>query len=259
MDIGIQADSLTFAYPGAPPAVQEVSFSLRRGECLLIVGHNGAGKSTLLKLLNGILRPSSGSLFINGEAAQNRPVSELASLIAVTFQNPGDQLFATTVRKEVAFGPENLKRPNADELVRNALHALHLSHCADEHPYDLPLPTRKLVTIASALAMGTPHLAFDEPTAGLSHPEKLLVAESLATVCNDRTLLIVSHDLQTFLPLASSVLVLYRGRVLFSGSLQSFIDRNHHMRKAGVRLPFLARLRRLLSLPVFASAHPTRK
>jgi energy-coupling factor transporter ATP-binding protein EcfA2 len=259
MTRAIEATHLTYAYAGYRPALQSLSFSANTGECVLVVGHNGAGKSTLLKLLNGILRPSRGELRLFGQSTERMSVAQLASVVAITFQNPADQLFARTVWKEIEYGPRNLGKRDTADLVEQALEALDLRTVAEEHPYDLPTATRKLVTVASALAMDTQILAFDEPTAGLSFPEKLLVRSALARLRQERTSIVVSHDLETFLPLATRLVVLRDGRIVFDGSPGESLQNERVLRQAGVRLPLVLRLRKALQLPALHPSHVTQR
>jgi energy-coupling factor transport system ATP-binding protein len=237
--VSIALAEVTFRYPGRDvDALHEVTCAVGPGEVLLVVGHNGAGKSTLLRLLNGILRPSAGMVQICGEDIRDEPTYRLAGRVAVTFQNPSDQLFASSVQREVEFGPRNLRRDGPAALADRALTLCGLRSVATRHPYDLLPPQRKLVAVASAIAMETPVLAFDEPSAGLSQPERLqLTAAIRALTCAGRTLLVVSHDLRTFLPLASAALVLQEGQVIFHGPTDAFLTALPRLRRTGVRLP----------------------
>lgn len=248
-DSKIDFANVSFAYPGNPPALEDISFQIGEGEFLLIIGHNGAGKSTLLKLLNGIKKPTNGTVSVAGHDTQKHPTSLLAQYVSVTFQNPADQLFAATVRKEIEFAPKNFRRTETNTFVDEALALFNFHSVASHHPYDLPLAQRKLLTIASAVAAGTSFLAFDEPSAGLSQIENSLLDTALKTLmARKKGLLVVSHDFELFLPYATRVIVLSRGRLIFDGNSEEIIRQGYTLRIAGLKLPTTLRLKKILRI-----------
>jgi energy-coupling factor transport system ATP-binding protein len=250
----LRLDNVSYSYPNGTTALHDISLTARNGELILVVGHNGAGKSTLLRLLNGILKPTKGTITINGLRTHEHSPARLAAEIAVTFQNPGDQIFASTVKDEIAFGARNLRRAQWHETVERAMALFDLEPVQALHPYDLSLSTRKLLTLASAVAMDSPILAFDEPSAGLSLPERTSLTRALQTlVSNDRLLLVISHDLDLLLPLASRVLVLHRGHLISDGAPTTLLENSRLLRSAELRLPLLMRLRKALQLPLMHS------
>ncbi len=245
----IQFEEVTYGYTSDFPAVQDVSFQLLSGSFLLLLGHNGAGKSTLLKLLNGILKPTHGKILVNGLDTSVTPTAQLARHVAVTFQNPGDQLFASTVKQEVEFGPKNLRRADTHELVEEALRLFHLSNLKSTHPYDLAPAQRKLLAAASAVATDAPILAFDEPSTGLSQTERKILCEAITHLTNQsRTFIVVSHDLDLFLPLTKQVIVLSSRRTIFDGQPDELVKKPRILRAAGLRLPTVMRLGKILDL-----------
>ncbi len=244
--MSIEFRNVGFHYDRARPVLKNLSFSVASGEFLLVVGQNGAGKSTLLKLMNGILKPVAGAITVNGLQTSENRTSRLAREICVTFQNPADQIFASTLQAEVEFGPKNLHRTNSEALVRDALEITGLIEHASHHPYDLPPAQRKLLTVASAYASGSPFLAFDEPSAGLSQIERSVFTRLLGALgASGRGLIVVSHDLGLLLPLASKVLILADGNVVFYGESIAVMKRRELLRKAGLRLPMPFRLREM--------------
>src|SRR5690349_16527531 len=137
--MNITIDHLTYRYPSGFQALDDVSLSVSPGESLAIVGENGAGKTTLVRHLNGLLKPSIGSVTIGDWDTRQHSVAALARRVGYVFQNPDDQLFERTVRSEVAFGPKNLGRaqPEIDSVVETSLGKVGLAAVADRHPYDL--------------------------------------------------------------------------------------------------------------------------
>ncbi|MEX1140321.1 MAG: ABC transporter ATP-binding protein [Bacteroidota bacterium] len=244
-------DSVGFSYTNGVPVLRNVSLDLPPGDFLLVTGHNGAGKSTLLRLLNGMLKPNTGRIVINGHDTRRTPVSSLAATVSVTFQHPADQIFGSTVFDEVQFGPRHLRLPDKDRHCREALALFGLQPFSAWHPYDLSSANRKLLTIASAVATGAPFLAFDEPTVHLSQPERVLLSSALRQLAQTgRSFIIVSHDLEFFLPLTKRVLLLREGQISFLGGRRD-IDRYAVLARAsGVRLPYSLRLRPHVGLPL---------
>lgn len=254
----LRFDKVSYSYPDGTQALHDLSFVAEVGSIVLIVGHNGAGKSTLLKLLNGILKPTTGIVSVNGLSTFEHSTAELAAQVAVTFQNPADQLFASTTQEEVAFGARNLQRSNGHKMIQQALTLFELQDACSLHPYDLPFSRRKLLTLASAVAMGSPILAFDEPSAGLALPERLVLTQALSTLKqHDRLLLVISHDLDLFLPLATRVIALRNGRLVFDGLPKEFIESAQIVRSSQLRLPLIIRLRNALHLPIFSKQGET--
>jgi len=246
--MSVEFQNVSFAYQPGLPVLQEVSFRVSAGEFLLIVGQNGAGKSTILKLLNGILKPTSGRVVVAGLDTTAIPTATLAAQVCVTFQNPADQLFASTVRAEIEFAPRNLRRPDRDALVEDALTLCELGTFVHSHPYDLAPAQRKLLAAASAIASGSPFLAFDEPSSGLSQIERRILQTMIDRLRERRKgFLVVSHDLELFLRFATKVVVLHQGKILYDGGPSDLISQERTLRSAGLRLPMAMRLEKILN------------
>lgn len=243
----LEFKEVSFQYESTRPILNRLSLTAGPSEFLLIVGQNGVGKSTLLKLTNGILKPTSGRVLVGDLDTMHHPTSRLAREICVTFQNPADQIFAPSVRREVEFGPLSLKRDDPAMLASRALELCGLSAAASHHPYDLPPAQRKLLTVASAVASGSRLLAFDEPSAGLSQLEESALETVISTIRNEgRGLIVVSHDLGLFLRYATRVLVLGEAEMLFYGAPQQLLDDERFLRRAGLKLPVPMRLARIV-------------
>src|SRR5699024_5801084 len=161
----LSIENLHFAYVKGQDVLKGITLDLK-GPPIAIVGQNGAGKSTFVKLLKGLIKPDKGTIKLNGEDIGDSTVAELSRYIGMVFQNPNDQIFKKKVINEVMFGPCNIGQ-NEEEAHTNAINALErvcLSHHVDQNPYDLILSERKMITIASILAMDTDVVIFDEPT-----------------------------------------------------------------------------------------------
>jgi len=197
---------------GAGPVIDGVSLEIAAGEAVALLGHNGAGKTTLTRMLMGLVRPRSGSVSVGDwDVAPRRP-DEMASRVGYAFQHADQQLFARTVRDDVAFGPKRLKKDPASG--DQAIDELGLGEVAQRHPYDLPAPIRKLVTLAGVLAMQPSVLVFDEPTAGFDRElRERVIRAVLARRDAGITVLCVSHDIAFVNAIALRRITLERGRI----------------------------------------------
>jgi len=216
----IELDTVSFAYPDGTRALSEVALRIEPGESVAIVGQNGSGKSTLVRHLNGLLRPTTGRVLLDGRDVRPIHVARLAGLVGLAFQNPDRQLFAGRVSAEVAFGPRNLgvRGPALEERVRVALEEVGLAAEASTNPYDLGYSRRKLLALASVLAMRTPVLVLDEPTTGQDARGVALVRDVVARAAGDgRTVIAISHDMRFVAESFRRVVVMREGRVVLDG------------------------------------------
>jgi energy-coupling factor transport system ATP-binding protein len=201
-------------------ALDGVSLELPPGQRVALVGQNGSGKTTLVRHLNGLLRPTSGRVLFGGQDVALRTVAQLARAVGLVFQDPSRQIFAGSVRAEVEFGPRNLGlrgselRAAADE----ALERVGLTGEASTNPYDLGESRRKLLALASVLAMRTPVLVLDEPTTGQDLRGVAIVREAVASAAAaGRTVLAISHDMEFVAETFERIVVLRAGRIIGDG------------------------------------------
>ena len=216
----IELETVSHVYAGGVRALDRVDLAIGDGEGVAIIGQNGSGKSTLVRHLNGLLRPTEGRLLLDGQPTAGLRVAELAARVGLAFQDPDRQIFAGRVRAEVAFGPRNLGLRGAalDAAVGDALATVGLAGQADTNPYDLGFSDRKLLALASILAMGTPIVVLDEPTTGQDRPgiERIqgIVSSLLAA---GRTVMAISHDMRFVAETFRRVVVMESGRVTLEG------------------------------------------
>jgi len=207
--------------------LHEVSCQVRRGETIALLGPNGSGKTTMVKQALGLLRPTKGSVRLYGEDTRNLSVAQLSSLIGYVFQSPDAMLFAPSVRKEVSFGPENL-RFSPDRLntaVRQAEEALNVEQFEERSPFALSFGQQKRVAIASVLSMQGKVLLLDEPTAGQDYLSYTSFMEYLRSLPELDALLIITHDLDLALRFTQRVLLLKEGNLVADGApLQVLAD-----------------------------------
>ena len=246
----ISINDVTFRYESAAPVLHNISVQCVQSSTTLLTGANGAGKSTLLKLLLGLLSPQEGTIQVAAQNTKGRALHELAEDIAISLQSAEHQIFSSTVGKEISFGPSNLGKSNADVLAADAMKMFSLSEYAERHPYDLHASQRKLITLASAVAMDTPFLVFDEPTVGLSAPEKNILSNVLALLrTRGKGYILVTHDAAFGFQHCDRILILRDGRCAVDDSLSHFLDQPNIsgvMKRARVQVPVTSRLSRLL-------------
>ncbi|MFN2138271.1 MAG: energy-coupling factor ABC transporter ATP-binding protein [Candidatus Promineifilaceae bacterium] len=249
--VDIIVDQVTFAYSPEVVALREVSLTVEQGETVAIVGENGAGKSTLAKHLNGLLRPSSGTVTVGGWDTRQHTPGELAARVGFAFQNPDDQLFKRSVESEVAFGPENLgfSESEVQEAVAGALAATGLTDDADKHPHDLHSSLRRMVALAATLAMRTPVVVIDEPTIGQDANGIAQLSDIIGALHQDgRTVIAISHNIDFCAANFRRIVVMAGGRILADGPAAEVFQQKEILAEAHVEPPQLLRLADALGL-----------
>lgn len=251
----IRVRDLEYRYPGGVTAVRGVSLRIASGARVALLGQNGAGKTTLVKHLNGLVRPTRGSVHIGDWDTREHTIAQLAARVGFVFQNPDDQLFKTSVEEEVAFGPANQRlAPDAVAArVSRALELCDLEPLRRAHPYDLPPWQRRWVAIASVAAMQTPIVVLDEPTTGQDGTGLARLAYLLDEWTRlGVTVIAVTHDVDFAAERFSELIVMGEGRVLAQGAASILTDASR-VERAGLDAPQLVRLGRALGwsqLPV---------
>ena len=235
-------------------ALNDVSFRIEDGEFVGIIGHTGSGKSTLVQHLNGLLRPNSGKVLIDGEDLNGEHVNRrlLRQRIGLVFQYPEYQLFEETVAKDIAFGPKNqgLSADEIDGRVRYAMDCVHLNYekYAGRSPFELSGGQMRRVAIAGVLAMRPAVLILDEPTAGLDPRgrDKILTMLEELHARENVTILMVSHSMDDMARLASRLIVMSEGKIVADGTPREIFAREEMMTSIGLDVPDAARLCALL-------------
>jgi energy-coupling factor transport system ATP-binding protein len=227
MTNAVALERVLFDYPDGTRALAGADLAIEHAECVAIVGQNGSGKSTLVRHLNGLLRPTSGRVRIDGSDIAGRHVADLARTVGLAFQNPDRQIFAGSVRREVAFGPRNLGRrgEQLERDVQEALRAVGLEGQPGANPYDLGFSRRKLLALASILAMRTPIVVLDEPTTGQDARGVARVqgiVRELAAA--GRTVIAISHDMRFVAESFSRVIVMRAGSIVLDGTPGEVFD-----------------------------------
>ena len=217
----LHTEGLVHVYrDGAVRALDGVDLRIRTGERVALVGQNGSGKTTLVRHFNGLLRPTAGRVLVGGVDVATMRVAQLARQVGLVFQDPDRQIFSATALSEVEFGPRNLGMPAAEReaAVNDALAAIGLEAEARTNPYDLGGARRKLLAIASVLAMRTPILILDEPTTGQdARGVERVRAVIEAVAAEGRTVIAISHDMRFVAEFFERVVVFLGGRIVLDG------------------------------------------
>lgn len=247
----IEVNDLHFSYPSGVEALCGVTLSVEPGERLAIVGQNGAGKTTLVKHLNGLLQPTSGNVRIGDWDTREVPVAKLAVRVGYVFQNPDEQLFCKTVGDEVAFGPHNLG-VRGDELEHRVQDALTLADLHDKHdtnPYDLSPSWRKMVALASIIAMDTAVVILDEPTTGQDAVNVERIARMVQTLhSRGKTVITITHDIDFCAENFNRMVALAHGKVLLDGPVGEVVQQEELLATTYVQPPQLSRLSKRLGM-----------
>jgi len=244
----IKLQNVYYTYPNGDRALSDVSLSIESGEHLAVVGRNGSGKTTFAKHLNGLLRPQQGSVWIGDWLTSDHSTAKLAQRAAYVFQNPDEQLFCQRIWDEVAFGPQNLgyDQAHVNTLVQEALSWVKLEAQANLNPRDLGYAGRKRVALAAALAMDTPAVIFDEPTAGMDASEVEMLAQVLQSPLKGKTVLVISHDMDFVAENLDRIILIDDGRVSLDATTRDFFGNDIQIRSHGYLAPQLVRLSRKL-------------
>ena len=255
----VRFSGVTFAYPGGGASVNNLDLSVYPGELVGIVGQNGAGKTTATKLVNGLLRPSSGSVRIAGVDTRDVPVSEIARHVATLFQNPDHQLCKNTVRDEVAFGLELQGVPRAEAVARAERVIERFGLPADEAPFSLSRGQRQMVALASVVVTEPAVIVLDEPTSGLDYRECMTVMETVREMAEQGSAVImVCHDMEVVSDFAERLVVMADGCILARGATADVFADAALMARARVTPPQVVELSARLAQEVSpAFAHET--
>ena len=250
----IQVEHLTHTYmtdsPFAATALEDVSLTIEDGELIGLLGPTGSGKTTLVQHLNGLLKPTSGKVVVDGLDITEKDVSllEVRRRVGLVFQYPEYQLFEETVAKDVAFGPRNLglSEQEVDERVRYALQEVGLVYedIAERSPFELSGGQMRRVAIAGVLAMRPKTLILDEPTAGLDPAGRRSILGMIRELhaAGGLTVVMVSHNMDDISSLATRLVVMSRGRMVLTGTPREVFQHRKLLSSIGLGIPQAAEL-----------------
>ena len=241
-------ENLSHQYSDGTLALNEVSLSFDKGERIALLGTNGSGKTTLLYHLNGILKPTSGKIYYEDKPLQydSKSLLELRRRVGFVFQDPNDQLFAPTVKQDVAFGPLNLGQPpdQVKRIVNEALATVGMAEFAEKPPHFLSLGQKKRVALAGVLAMQPEVIIMDEPTSNLDPRATSEILHLLLQLNKESgiTLLLATHDVDMVPLFANRLYILDKGKLVSEGSPKELFSDTEMIRRVNLRSPRITHL-----------------
>lgn len=237
----IEFENVCASYGGGAPVLHDVSFSIADGEFVAFAGTNGAGKSTTMRLFNGLLKPSSGRVLIDGEPTTSLKTSELARRVGYLFQNPDSQICCSTVRDELMFGFVAQGRADAAAAAKVDAVIGEFGFDPDADPFFLNRGTRQLLALASIVVMEPPVVVLDEPTTGLDYRECMKVMGVVRGLHEKgTTVVMVCHDMEVVADFAQRVIVMDSGRAIDDGPTFDVLRNSETLRKASLVPPQVA-------------------
>lgn len=249
----LELKNLSYVYGTGTPfektAVNNLSFSIEKGEFIGIMGHTGSGKSTLVQMLNGLMKPTSGQVLLDGEDiwANPKDIRKIRFKVGMVFQYPEYQLFEETVAKDIAFGPTNMGKSGA-ELEKAVNDAARFTGLKDEllekSPFDLSGGEKRRAAIAGVIAMNPEVLVLDEPTAGLDPMGRDVLLSQIVQYHKERknTVILVSHSMEDIARVADKIIVMNKSNLVMFDKTKEVFSKGRELEKIGLRVPQITRI-----------------
>jgi energy-coupling factor transport system ATP-binding protein len=262
----IQIKELNFVYnPGTPfekKALDDINLTIEEGEFIGLIGHTGSGKSTLVQHLNGLIKPTSGEIIIDGESLsdKNTKMRSIRQKVGLVFQYPEHQLFEETIYKDIAFGPKNLglSQEEVDERVRYAMDlvGLDFEELKERSPFELSGGQKRRVAIAGVVAMKPKVLVLDEPTAGLDPKGRDDILEEIRNLYEKEniTIILVSHSMEDIARLVNRIFVMHKSKVAMDGTTREIFRKSDELESMGLGVPQITKFMKRFK----ALGHPVR-
>lgn len=246
----IKVENLVFGYTKENKILNDISFSIKKGEYVTLIGHNGSGKSTLAKLLSYILEPNSGKIFIDNEELNDKNIKDIRNKIGIVFQNPDNQFIGSTVEDDIAFGLENrgITKEEMQKRVIDVAKKVGMEKYLSKQPEELSGGQKQRVAIAGILALNLKIIIFDEATSMLD-PEGVEEIRNLILKMkeNDKELTFISitHDIEECY-LSDRVIILDDGKIFKNDVPQKVFENEEEINKIGLTIPFVMKVRNYL-------------
>jgi energy-coupling factor transport system ATP-binding protein len=241
----ITIEDIHYVYPNQVKALKGVSLTINEGEFIAIMGQNGAGKTTLIKHFNGLLKPSQGTVRVNGVETKKSSVAALSRNVGFVFQNPDNQLFSETVEEEIAFALKNFgfEKDIIEKRITWALNLLSLTQYRKTSPFLLSGGERKRVALASVLAWDPETLILDEPTIGQDHEQKEKLRQFIMQMqTQKKTVVIVTHDVEFVAECNPRVLLMKDGKIVADGIAKDILTNPELLAASSIVLPQIAQI-----------------
>ncbi|MCL1929175.1 MAG: energy-coupling factor ABC transporter ATP-binding protein [Treponema sp.] len=244
-NIILRTEALVHTYSTGVTALKGVDLEIENNDIISIVGQNGSGKTTLVRHFNGLLRPSSGKVFVEGEDTTGRTVSSMSRKVGYVFQNPNHQIFCTTVLAELEVAPKNYKMSDSEtrDNIDRVVELMNLKDILSTHPLTLDYTAKKIVTIASVLVYNPPVIILDEPTGGLDQAgREMLIKVTRLAHEKGQTMIIISHDMDYVAENSSRIIVMTDAQIV-RNDIPSVVFNDHEsMKNAQIEPPQISQL-----------------
>jgi energy-coupling factor transporter ATP-binding protein EcfA2 len=253
MDSIVSFEHVDYSHQNGTIALRNVNFQLSQAELLAILGSNGAGKTTLVRHINGLLKPTHGTVKVFGRETKLMSTAELSKRVGIVFQNANNQLFAQSVRNEIEFALKNFGFPESvvNQRVDWALNTFSLQEYAEGSPMELSGGEKKRLCLALVLAWEPDILILDEPTVGQDSEQKEKLSETIRLLLTQKkTVIVVSHDIEFVWPLQPRVMLMSSGEIVADGEAQRVLSDLELMSKASILPPQLVNLSKLMNWPM---------
>jgi len=243
----IQIKDLGFSYPDGTEALKDISFEIQEGEFIALIGQNGSGKTTLSKCLNGLYKPTTGDIIVDGLNTKEGSIVQMVKRVGYVFQNPDHQLFNNTCWDEIAYGPRNIELPDeeVEERVEEAIAVVGLpKYTHQEHPFFLSKGLRQRVAIASILALRPQVIIVDEPTTGQDVKQSLEIMNFLQELNekHEHTIIIITHDMPIVGIYAKRVIAMAQARIMADGLTRDVFTKADVLEKTFLAPPQITQL-----------------
>ncbi|MGD8402400.1 MAG: ATP-binding cassette domain-containing protein [Anaerolineales bacterium] len=243
----IQVNNLVFTYPDGTKALEDINVSIKIGEFIALIGQNGSGKTTLSKLLNGLYKPTSGDVIVDGLNSKTTPIVQMVRRVGYVFQNPDHQLFNNNCWDEIAYGPRNIELPEDEVKIRveEATQVVGLPKIYfEEHPFFLSKGLRQRVAIASILALRPQVIIVDEPTTGQDARQSFEIMDFLKDLNENHghTIIIITHDMPIVAQYARRVILMSEGKILADDETARVFSQPDILAKAFLEPPEITQL-----------------
>ncbi|MEM1569948.1 MAG: ABC transporter ATP-binding protein [Candidatus Bathyarchaeia archaeon] len=241
----IEVLDVYYTYPNGFTALKDVNLTIDRGECVAIMGENGAGKTTLIKHFNGLLKPTKGTVIVDGNNTKDLSVAQLSRKVGLVFQNPDHQFFSETVEEEVAFALKNFgfQEDEIKRRVDQALERMGLTQYRQNSPFNLSGGEKKRLAIASVVVFNPDYLILDEPTIGQDYLQKLEIIDIIRSFLKEgKTVVIVTHDLEFVVDLRPRTILMSQGRIILDDTADKALSNLKLLDEASLLPPQITEL-----------------
>jgi energy-coupling factor transport system ATP-binding protein len=249
---GIKFENVDFSYSNEKEVLHGITLMIRPGENIAIIGQNGAGKTTLVKMMNGILKPANGFVSVNGLNTLEHSTATISRLVAYVYQNPDDQIFNNSIRKELSFAASyhNMKSSDIERNLNEAAELCGISDILEENPYNIPLSVRKFVSIASVIVLEPEYLILDEPTAGQDKWGLEMINGIIQYMLQrKKTIITITHDMDFAAMNFSRIIAMSGGQVQYDGSTDRLFWNDPVLKRCRLTPPVITRLGRIIGIP----------